>query len=280
MNIHFDDVRLLNDLTNNTVFKTKIGSHMYGLDNTLSDIDILSIYVEDMDSRNSFMWEHHQLQYNDGEEIDRLFTTLQSLIRNALTGDSTINFEVIQSGDLKNTDLHWLWERRHYFFNYNIIKSYLGFAKRDLKYWNKDTNRGKKHTDATNKKLSHFVRGILYAKQLMEGEFTFDLVDQATFSIDDHSLLVSIKNGELFENDVRDFKDMVNFFETMMNSLRKELNIRHDKKEIVTFMKADHLKELDDVVKNFVDQHTCTHFIRFIEYGDLMYNALENGVTY
>lgn len=250
---------------------------MYGLDNESSDKDYLSIYLEHKDNRDSFMWEHHQLQYKQNNS-DFNFVSLQSFIRNTLTGDSTINFEVIHSGVLENTDLNWLWKRKNNFVNYNIIKSYLGLAKRDLKFWMKDTNRGDKHTVDTNKKLSHFVRGVIYANSLLNNVFTMDLSTTNSYNnyFTDYEMLYNIKHG-ISENF---FDKIVKYYTTLMNDVRDELNNKLNSRTIIFTMSVDHLSELDNRMKQFITEYSNNNHIESINYGDLFYETLEKGLTY
>ena len=266
MNIHFTNEKLFDTLNDNTIIKIRVGSHMYGLDNKNSDIDYLSIYLENYDNRNSFMWEHHQLQYKKNN-IDFNFTTLQTFIRNALTGDSTINFEVIHSEDLKNSKLSWLYARRNDFRNYNIIKSYLGIAKRDHKFWIKDTNNFKNHTSETNKKLAHFVRGVIFAKNLFDNNFSLDLSKTTTFKIcgyNDLELLDRIKNGILDYS----FSELVKFFWILMEDTRSALNIMLHNREIYSFMDPFKLEKLDSLVMDFVYGYVEGD-ISYVEYNQL-----------
>ncbi len=277
MNIHFTNEKLFDTLNDNTIIKIRVGSHMYGLDNKNSDIDYLSIYLENYDNRNSFMWEHHQLQYKKNN-IDFNFTTLQSFIRNALTGDSTINFEVIHSEDLKNSKLSWLYARRNDFRNYNIIKSYLGIAKRDHKFWIKDTNNFKNHTSETNKKLAHFVRGVIFAKNLFDNNFSLDLSKTTTFNIcgyNDLELLDRIKNGTLDYS----FSELVKFFWILMEDTRTALNIMLNNREIYSFMDPFKLEKLDSLVMDFVYDYVEGD-VSYVEYNQLFYEAMENGLNY
>ena len=277
MNIHFTNEKLFDTLNDNTIVKIRVGSHMYGLDNKNSDIDYLSIYLENYDNRNSFMWEHHQLQYKKNN-IDFNFTTLQSFIRNALTGDSTINFEVLHSEDLKNSKLSWLYERRNDFRNYNIIKSYLGIAKRDHKFWIKDTNNFKNHTSETNKKLAHFVRGVIFAKNLFDNNFSLDLSKTTTFKIcgyNDLELLDRIKNGILDYS----FSELVKFFWILMEDTRSALNIMLHNREIYSFMDPFKLEKLDSLVMDFVYGYVEGD-ISYVEYNQLFYEVMENGLNY
>lgn len=277
MNIHFTNEKLFDTLNDNTIIKIRVGSHMYGLDNKNSDIDYLSIYLENYDNRNSFMWEHHQLQYKKNN-IDFNFTTLQSFIRNALTGDSTINFEVIHSEDLKNSKLSWLYARRNDFRNYNIIKSYLGISKRDHKFWIKDTNNFKNHTSETNKKLAHFVRGVIFAKNLFDNNFSLDLSKTTTFNIcgyNDLELLDRIKNGTLDYS----FSELVKFFWILMEDTRTALNIMLNNREIYSFMDPFKLEKLDSLVMDFVYDYVEGD-VSYVEYNQLFYEAMENGLNY
>lgn len=276
MNIHFNNKKLFASLNAQTIAKIKVGSHMYGLNNTSSDEDFLSIYSEPKSNRNSFMWEHHQLQYKENN-VDYNFTNLQTFIRNALTGDATINFEVLFSDGLIQTDLQWLYSFRNHFINYNIIKSYLGLAKRDLKYWKKDTSNMRNHTSETNKKLSHFVRGIIFANMLIKGSFTMDLINTKTYSkfnYSDLELLDRIKHGTLDYS----FNMIVDFFEKQMHFLRVENNTNLENKKIPLYMDTKILKQLDNEVINFTNKFRDK--VDKVDYGELYYDALENGLHY
>ena len=251
MNIHFKDYELFNTLKDASLATIKVGSHMYNLDNEDSDNDYLNIYSDTDTNNNSFMWEHHQLQYKESA-VDENFSTIQSFIRNAITGDATINFEVLFSEELKNSQLGWLYNHRESFINYNIIKSYLGLAKRDLKYYRKDTGNLRNHTRETDKKLSHFVRGIIFAKMLLDSRFVVNLVDinEETHTykgfVPDLMLLRDIKSGGHGMH-----SDVVEYFEKEMNYLREKLNSRLEKDEIVRFMEPSKMKALDEDINTF-----------------------------
>ena len=82
-----------------------------------------------------------------------MFINIHSFLSNAISGDSTINFGVINSKQILGTELDFLYKYREYFYNYKIIRSYLGLARRDLKRIDIDakTEFGKNQTK-TNKK--------------------------------------------------------------------------------------------------------------------------------
>ena len=96
MNIHFEDKDLFEQLKRESLVKVKVGSHLYGMETDESDVDYLYIYLKPENMKDSFIWEHHQLQYKE-DGVDHNFVDLHTFIRNILTGDSTINFEVLHS---------------------------------------------------------------------------------------------------------------------------------------------------------------------------------------
>ena len=114
-----------------------IGSRLYGTDNKNSDIDILVIY----NSLDPFLESNynvqHQFQYKDieyseifnkfGKPIDYIFTSRHQFFRNLYSGDSTINADVVLFYNLPYSVR-----------TFNIIKAYIGFAKRDIKFIGKD----------------------------------------------------------------------------------------------------------------------------------------------
>lgn len=276
MNIHFTDDNLFKSLEYNTVSSFKIGSHLYGLDNETSDLDILHVYVEPQENRNSFNWEHHQLQYKSNN-TDYIFTTIQSFIRNLLTGDSTINFEILYCDYIQYTPLSWLGEMRNDFRNYNMIKSYLGMAKRDYKSWSKSTNNGIKHTEETHKQLSHFIRGVIFAKNLLDDNFSIDLSKTKTLGeldYNDFELVHRIKNGCLDYS----FNQLTYFFTSLMDNTRNDLNKLLDARKIHRVMEPNKLKLLDERV---IELSNSTNVDKLpVDYKTLFFEVIENGLNY
>lgn len=170
MNIHFDDVALFEKLRKATLATIKVGSHMYGTNNENSDTDWLCIYATSENELHSAIQTHHQLQFiHNG--VDYNFVSLHNFIRNCVSGDSTINFEVLQSNALSDfgTDLAWLNKYKDSFITYTIIRSYLGFARRDIKHFHR-------YSDEYNKKkrLRHIVRGYIYARKMIDRHLDFN----------------------------------------------------------------------------------------------------------
>ena len=184
MNIHFTSKELKEQLDKSTIFEIEVGSGMYNLKTPESDTDILCIYLEGSLNLTSITPNHHQLQYNDKENnIDYIYTSLSQFVKNIISGDSTINYEVLQS-----TEFREQFKNLYFFVNkldkINTIKSYLGMAKRDVKMLKKEPS---------NKKAYHIRRGILFAVSLLNDVDIFETldlhIDNLSFVRDANSLL-------------------------------------------------------------------------------------------
>lgn len=169
MNIHFTSKELKEELDKSTIFEIEVGSGMYGLKTSTSDTDILKIYLEGSLNLTSITSNHHQLQYNDTENnIDYIYTSVGQFVKNIISGDSTINYEVLQSSEFKKEfkDLYFFVNKLD---KINTIKSYLGMAKRDIKMLKKEPS---------NKKAYHIQRGILFAESMLNDVNIFRILDE------------------------------------------------------------------------------------------------------
>jgi predicted nucleotidyltransferase len=263
MNIHIKDNTLFEQLNSATLLKVRVGSHMYKLNDEHSDNDYLSVYVPSRNERNSFSFTNHQLQYKlDG--VDYNFVNIFNFIRNTINGDSTINFEVINDKSIWKTELGFLYSLRRSFCNYNIIRSYLGLARRDVKQMKMgNTDRDK------NKKLMHAYRGLKFAENIFNGK-SIEL-DEET-----HSFLVSLKG-------ITDWKtrhEHVDILTDKIETLRKEVNTKLDAGKLTKFMRVDDQKELDDALSNLINSDFYNN--KVFDYMDMsmIYDANENGISY
>ncbi len=221
MNIHFTNKELFENLKSATLAKVKVGSHLYGNSNERSDQDFLYIYATSKNELNSYIWTNHQLQYKE-EGIDHNFVSLHSFVRNILNGDSTINFEVVHSNELKGTSLEFLNYIKNAFNNYTIIKSYNGFGRRDCKHFNKAiTDHEKK------KRLGHIIRGYWYAESLLEGDFNFDEVNKNFIDILEHTeiSLDTVKDYIILFDEQR--KKLNTTFENKASGLSKIISVEN-----------------------------------------------------
>lgn len=262
MNIHITNKKEFQKLFNSTIFKIEIGSSMYGLTNDKSDKDLLCIYATSDNELNSFHMSHHQLQYKENN-IDYIFVNIHAFLRNCLSGDSTINLEVICSDKLKGTILEELYDMRFSFYNYKILRSYLGLAKRDIKRIDIDGN----DTHTKNKKITHAYRGLCFAKKIIKNEELILSENELNF------IKQSIWNIDNFS----DRKEYANIILTEVESLRLIIN---SELNMVNYMSVENQKKLDSFLNNlmFSDFYNKKKIHNFDM--SLFYDANENGVNY
>ena len=252
MNIHINTP--LEKVSSDIIIK--VGSHMYNLNNEDSDTDYLTIYLESNEDLTSYLWEHHQLQYKENG-VDYNYSSLKQFVRNILTGDATINFECLWSNEIKEK-LPFFYENREKFISFSVIKSYLGLAKRDYKMLGKSK-------EEFNKKSTHFIRGVMFAEDLLEGNFNLTKGNE---------LLKKVKNGKIFKSELIEINK--EYFEKM-NTLRKKLNEKFEKKEIRRYSDPKFLREIDEYIKN-IYEHGERH--KSIKDKVDLYHVLENGIEY
>jgi len=172
MNIHINKELFNFFMQQNDLIKFKIGSTLYNLNDDKSDTDYLILYHPFKNQLINPFINHHQYQYKDIENnIDYNFIDIITFIRNLVNGDSTINFELLYSDELKNSVLSFLYDYRKDFNTYNIAKAYFGFADRDIRHLSKrPTEHDKKRG------ILHIKRSILFADSIINNNFV--LVNQ------------------------------------------------------------------------------------------------------
>lgn len=234
MNIHTKDIELFTKLKEVTIYKSVIGSHLYENNTNISDIDYLSIYVPSKSELNTAFPSHHQIQYKDIENnIDYNFSNIFTFLKNLINGDSPVNFEIIHNTDLKNSSLNFLYDMRKDFYNYKILKSYLGIARKDLREMNKQSDFTKE-----KKKLSHAYRGLKFYEEILNGNLNIKMTDQLKNEIDHIKSLD--KNKEYF--------DIIKETKEKIEEKRKELTDLYSSKKLIypNFMLPQKQKELDE----------------------------------
>lgn len=259
MNIHFTDEKLFNDLIQSSIFQIEIGSGMYNLKTETSDTDILVIYLDGIINTNSIIRTHHQLQYikdnTDGTNTDYIFTSLTQFLNNILSGDSTINYEVLKSEEFKNHSKEFLMlSELKVFDNINVIKSYLGMAKRDLK-----VIKGEFGT----KKLYHISRGILFAEAVLNSRNIFDVLKE------NYSKLKEIR-----EKDVSFYTESyligLNILIIKMNKLRDQIQNKEFK------LSANDVLIIDSIISDIINEKMYK-VKRSIDYKNLIVDAVFNN---
>jgi len=268
MNIHFENKELFKELKSQSIFNIEIGSRMYGTDNKDSDIDILYIYIPSYDELNSVSSNHHQYQFKE-DGIDHIFTDIYTFIKNALNGDSTINFEVINSEKMIGSKLNWLYESRDKFWNYKIVRAYLGRARKDIK-----TMASFSDVKDKTKKLSHGIRGLFFADAILDKNFKSEISDELK---------------EIFSNiremtDKKEIGSKANKITTAVSHLRDIINVRLDSLtlELEHYASPSTMLFLDwmirDMVADFRDNNKESKY--FDDLKHLIYDAVSNGIEY
>lgn len=239
MNIHFADKKLKETLDQSTIFEIEVGSGMYGLKTAESDTDILKIYLEGYLNLTSITQTHHQLQYND-----YIYTSLGQFVRNIISGDSTINYEVLQHPEFRKQ-----FSNLYFFVNkldpINTIKSYLGMAKRDLKILK---------YNFSNKKLYHFIRGLAFAEAILNNRNIFDVLEENKLNLE------NCRNDSSLNKDV-------GFYESKMNALRESIKDKQFKPS------SSDLHDINKVISNIYYQYLNDQFTH-INYGSLIEDAV------
>jgi len=262
MNIHFTDKKLFDKLKKATIAKVIVGSHMYGTNNENSDIDYLYIYATSENELMSFIQTNHQLQYKE-EGIDYNFVSLNSFLKNIFNGDSSINFEVIASDSLIGTDLEWLCSHKDTFITYNMIRSYLGLCRRDIKYYNKcETDYDK------TKKLRHIIRGYIYAKKMVSHLFDFNACNDTLLNIKlDISTNIQLREYEKKISDLRN--ELTEKFNNKTLGYAQNINVEAGIKlntNLCNFMKTNEFKVKQYILKDFDMEMFINSYENWVNY--------------
>lgn len=260
MNIHVDDDKLKKQLFDSELIRIPFGSHVYGLSNENSDEDYICIYAEHITEHSSFLWEHHNFQIKDNN-VDYVFTSLRNFIRNLVNGDMPGNLESIHLNELEHGYFSFLYHTRQEFHSYTNIRSFLGYAKRDLKHALRDDSR-----------LCHAYRSIISAKKVLDHDYTVDCRGW-----DEYQDLLDIKNG-LWEHHQK--KDLCNELTEQCSILRGTINGKLEKGEITRFLDTKYMAKLDrwllTVMKSqWYNEHANTELANMFKY-----DILENGIKY
>lgn len=271
MNIHFNNEQLLTQLERATLVKVAVGSHLYGLNTNQSDTDLFHIHAKSKNLDNSFLWEHHQLQFKQ-QNTDLIFTDLFIFIRNLLSGDSTINFEVLHSVELQNSDLKFLSDNKLEFYNYNILKSYLGMAKRDLKQCITESGN-----QVNSKKLSHAYRGIITAQAILAQNYDNQLSQYG----EDFKIIKTLKfNKGVLDRD-QEINNLLINLNDKMNNLREEINKLLEQKLLVRCLRVEFMQELDLWLEQFTGTNTyIDKQNQLVMDKGIYYQVLEEGLKY
>lgn len=211
------------------VSQNVIGSRLYETAKESSDTDILIVYKEIFES-DLYYPNYHQLQYDDiDNNIQYIICSERQFYKNLFSGDATINADIILYGADKTDE-----EKLNILRTFNIIKAFIGFAKRDIKMIDKGKN-----------KLFHIQRGLYCAKMLLENKLPDkEVIKTMGWSGIEIELDDSIKNGLKKAEEV----------------LRKKCNDLFDKGELTMFPKKPISEPINTLESKIIEANNFKEF--------------------
>lgn len=266
MNIHFEDKDIYNALNNMRIVSKEIGSSLYGLSDSFSDVDILTIHVPTIYEKTNFFFIHHQLQYKENN-IDNIFTSLPSFIHNMINGDSTINFELIHSGHLEGTHLEFLYDNRNEFNNFSICRSFLGMARRDIDRFNKRIDNRDRI-----KGILHIHRGLISAEMIQSGTYDFKIMC---------SSLQNLK-AKIIDFDEVELNKLAKTYNEKVSKIRDINNNLVIGKDINKYLNVDFMIVLSEWLGNMLENNLFENPLDDLNNSlRILYStAFENGILY
>jgi len=267
MNLHFKDIELFEKLKAATLHKAVIGSSMYGTTDSNSDVDYIYIYVPSISEKNCFYPSHHQLQYKE-DGIDHNFVNIFSFLKNCIIGDSSINFEIVFDNSIKNSPLSFLYDNKEAFYNFKIMRAYLGFCNRDIRELRKQKNDTEK-----NKKISHVLRGLEFYKMILDKKFNPIVTDELKAKI---NRIKSIDNW-------KDRQDITEQLKVDVDICRKELNLLYNSEKFhyPTFMSVENQIIIDNNLSDLINSDIWKEKSNWVMDMNPFYIANENvEITY
>jgi len=273
MYVQIDD-KIREGFENNIICSMFMGSHAHALNNSTSDIDILWIYQE---KESTLFSEDNGWQYKS-DVCDYNYQSLRTFIRNCIKGDSPADFEALMSGwkfsqfnkfaDAYKVDEIFTILRTNR--SYALLKSYLGYVKKDGKYILSTLTESTVQTKDICNKLSHMYRGIETVKILMNNEeYIF---------CDGHNSDMRWQRAWAYKNiaGVTTNTEIINIVNELFveyESLKTKLNTMLDNRGIVRRFDIEKLKEIE-LIYNTINQTAVYDF------ADLNYQITEKGMTH
>jgi len=198
-----------------------VGSKLYKTDNPDSDTDYLVIY-EPIGDSDIYYPNYHQLQYDCIDSNSQyICITKRQFYKNLFSGDSTINADVVMFYN-EYTDS----EKLNICRTYNIIKAFIGFVKRDIRFLSQNRSS-----------LFHVNRGLYCAEKLLKNELP---------------LLEDIKNLDICS-------DIHKLIEKN-DSLRKEMNKLYESNVLTLYPKEIICSVKSELEKKIVESNNIKEF--------------------
>jgi len=216
----------MSDQLNPAVIQTlTFGSALYKTNIKNSDTDLFHIIATPQNISSSFLPLTQSLQYKENKK-DHIFSTPQAFIHNLITGESTINFELLFEPQFKAGPLGFISSLSEE-ITYTTLKSYLGLIKRDFRQFSENRE----------KKLYHALRGLWTFEQLRANQYQNDLSTSPIYE-----LLMKIRHKELGPKDLDLIKGEI---ETKTDQYRLMINQELGERKIPQTFSKNKLLKLD-----------------------------------
>jgi len=276
------DKKFRDSLQENVIAMMYMGSHAHGLADDESDEDIIYVYF-DTDHGKTIFNETNGWQYRNGN-VDENYQELRVFIHNLITAKMCGNLEAILDGwesiedSLEYEDriqLDELFTMLRKIRSYALIKSYLGYAKKDIKNARKMLDGGcPLDSRDLRKKLAHIMRGIDTVGYLLNGSpYSFNRRSKRAIKISARQ----IKRGH--DITLEDINDILDGNEKNMQSLRDDVNKNLDEHTIYRRGDPTKLSLISKMLTSFV--LNVSDQFKPIEYSDtLRLDILEKGETH
>jgi predicted nucleotidyltransferase len=256
-----------------TIATMFMGSHAHGTNTEDSDQDIIKIFTESNDEcfnqDNGWQYKHENVDFN--------YQSLRTFIRNVVTGESPADFEALFGGwklsSRQPNQINEIFELLKQNRSYALIKSYIGYAKKDANFIIKtlSTNQSDKVLDfkEIKNKTSHLYRGVETAKILMNDE---KYIFCPGFEHEERHKYVRRLKKNVHSSRI----ELIDFVSQQLNSaeeIRVKINLMLDNKQIQRRFDLDKLKQIDMLFKQFKQNNE-------IDYGNSRYQIMEKGLTF
>lgn len=268
------DERLRNELEVSVFATGLMGSHCHGLNDEQSDTDYIKLFY-DPNYADTIHWDSYGFQYKTATS-DENYQEIRSYIRNLIIGDSPADYEALMYGFVSDSD-DWKviesWLKLN-IKSYSLMKSYLGYIKKDIKDARKIITSTSKCRALFNK-MSHISRGI---------STVINLIHDRPYAFGTNTDSFEFKEAKSFKDGTNDeyessafIADLLKSDEVLVESIRTNINMKLESNLIVRRMHPSKLKELDVLLAQFL---SCYSISYPINYGDIRYQVIEKGLTF
>lgn len=281
---------------------SKMGSHAQGLNGPDSDIDILYLYI-DPNYGKTLYWESNGWQYK-APGVDENYQDIRHYVKNLIIGDSPADFEALIHGFELIPSLNLIIDKYDLFRllnvltenvrSYALIKSYLGYAKKDLTKLDTMLDTGVQDDSVSlMKTLSHIYRGHRIALFMLSADY--NALDMPFTQNSTHSNLIRARALKFIPGTAGNINDFY-LYESKLN-----VKLRADAYELLSAvsttqklhrrMSTFKLQLIDGLLTEFLksvkpkrlskkQKEEIEHVMDNSTMSQLQYKAIENGLTF